>query len=657
MTIPVTVGGNPHLVPETGDTTWGPDTTSLMVDLADLKMDFPPIADVDFGGTYGLAALYFSSRLANAAVTGTFRLTKSDYVAWRNNANSADLALSINASDELLFNGTPVTTDAAAWGNITGILSAQTDLQSALDGKATSAQGALADSALQSGDNNSVLVNDSNYLTVITGEVINDLSDVVITTPVNGNVLSYVAGNWVNVDEDTVANGMTLNGIGDVNVGIPSLGQDGYVLQWNDATSRYTLTPQNPGVTNHTLLTNIGTNTHAQIDTHIGTAGIHFTEASISITESQISDLQSYLLAGNNISVLVNDSGYITNITSGAIRDLSDVLTSMTPINGQVLTYDGLNTEWISSNPVTGVTDHLLLSNIGANNHAQIDSHIADTTLHFTKASISINDLSNVYTPMSPIDGQVLTYDTTNGWQSETSPVGVTNHVLLSNIGTNTHAQIDSHISDGSLHYTKASINIADLGDVVIGGSPLVATQVLTYNGTNWVNEDASGGGGGVSDHTLLTNIGTNTHAQIDTFILTGLQDADIGVNVEAYDATILKDADIGVTIAPVRTTINNQTGTTYTLVLSDAQKYVRMNNISPNDLTVPPNSAVAFPVGTQVDIRQVGNTTTILSGVGVTINLEDTNVLRGTGATVTLIKVATDEWDLMGSTVTAGSP
>jgi hypothetical protein len=35
----------------------------------------------------------------------------------------------------------------------------------------------------------------------------------------------------------------------------------------------------------------------------------------ISIIENQISDLQSYLLAGDNISVLTNDSGYITGIT------------------------------------------------------------------------------------------------------------------------------------------------------------------------------------------------------------------------------------------------------------------------------------------------------------------------------------------------------
>jgi hypothetical protein len=40
----------------------------------------------------------------------------------------------------------------AFWGSLGGSLSNQTDLQSALDGKATTAQGALADTALQPGD-------------------------------------------------------------------------------------------------------------------------------------------------------------------------------------------------------------------------------------------------------------------------------------------------------------------------------------------------------------------------------------------------------------------------------------------------------------------------------------------------------------------------
>ena len=38
--------------------------------------------------------------------------------------------------------------------------------------------------------------------------------------------------------------------------------------------------------------------------------------------------------------------------------------------------------------------------------------------------SNSIKDLSDVYDSMSPSDGQVLTYDTTNGWQAETPSTG-----------------------------------------------------------------------------------------------------------------------------------------------------------------------------------------------------------------------------------------
>lgn len=42
----------------------------------------------------------------------------------------------------------------------------------------------------------------------------------------------------------------------------------------------------------------------------------------------------------------------------------------------------------------------------------------------------SINDLGNVLTSMTPSDGQVLTYDTTNGWQAEdASASGTTTYI------------------------------------------------------------------------------------------------------------------------------------------------------------------------------------------------------------------------------------
>lgn len=100
----------------------------------------------------------------------------------------------------------------------------------------------------------------------------------------------------------------------------------------------------------------------------------------------------------------------------------------------------------------------------------------------------------------------------------------------------------------------------------------------------------------------------------------------------------------------------NGQTGTTYTLVLGDVGKYVEMNNASANTLTVPPNSSVAFPTGTQVTVVQTGaGTTTIAPGSGVTINYYSptsagTRTLKAQWAAGTLIKRATDTWVLIGN-------
>jgi hypothetical protein len=107
------------------------------------------------------------------------------------------------------------------------------------------------------------------------------------------------------------------------------------------------------------------------------------------------------------------------------------------------------------------------------------------------------------------------------------------------------------------------------------------------------------------------------------------------------------------------RTLLNAATNAqvaSYTLVLADNGKYVEMNNASANVLTVPPNSSVAFPVGTQVTIIQTGaGTTTITPGAGVTVNYYSltgaaTRTIKAQWAAATLIKRATDTWVLIGN-------
>ena len=96
---------------------------------------------------------------------------------------------------------------------------------------------------------------------------------------------------------------------------------------------------------------------------------------------------------------------------------------------------------------------------------------------------------------------------------------------------------------------------------------------------------------------------------------------------------------------------INAQTGTAYTLVLTDKGKLVTMSNASANTLTVPPNSSVAFPTGSEVHWAQIGaGTTTIVAGSGVTISALDA-VLTSLGqyAGGTLKKTATNTWLALG--------
>jgi hypothetical protein len=66
---------------------------------------------------------------------------------------------------------------------------------------------------------------------------------------------------------------------------------------------------------------------------------------------------------------------------------------------------------------------------------------------------------------------------------------------------------------------------------------------------------------------------------------------------------------------------VNAQTAS-YIFALTDGNNtLVTLSNASANTLTIPPNSTVAFPIGTVLNFAQTGaGTTTITQGAGVTI-------------------------------------
>src|SRR5690606_1842566 len=99
---------------------------------------------------------------------------------------------------------------------------------------------------------------------------------------------------------------------------------------------------------------------------------------------------------------------------------------------------------------------------------------------------------------------------------------------------------------------------------------------------------------------------------------------------------------------------ITSTTNSSYTLNISDAGKLITQDNSSPNIITVPANSLVAFPLGTIIMITQYGaGQTTISKDTGVVINsLGDALRLQGKDATATLTKVSTDTWILNGDII-----
>lgn len=91
-----------------------------------------------------------------------------------------------------------------------------------------------------------------------------------------------------------------------------------------------------------------------------------------------------------------------------------------------------------------------------------------------------------------------------------------------------------------------------------------------------------------------------------------------------------------------------------YTLAIADNNKCIEMNVGSANNLTVPPNTDVAFPIGAMIDVTQYGaGLTTLVEGSGVTINsLSGYLTSAGQNARIHLHKVATDEWYAYGDIV-----
>ena len=214
-----------------------------------------------------------------------------------------------------------------------------------------------------------------------------------------------------------------------------------------------------------------------------------------------------------------------------------------------------------------------------------------------------------------------------------------------------TKPTIVTRIDKGSaLTFQEGDDNFTNLRDATITVSDGTTSTAIDLNGTITFSagtaisvDEASGtitiGFTGVqATGSELENVVEDTSPQLGG-------DLDLNSN----DITGTGDISITGTVI-AQSTINAQTGTTYTTVLADASKLVTLNNASAITLTIPANSSVAYPVGTKIDLAQIGaGQVTVAGAGGVTVNSTPTLKFRAQYSAATCIKTATDTWLLVG--------
>lgn len=128
---------------------------------------------------------------------------------------------------------------------------------------------------------------------------------------------------------------------------------------------------------------------------------------------------------------------------------------------------------------------------------------------------------------------------------------------------------------------------------------------------------------------------------------------------VKAYadtgDAAAQAAAEATAAAAAKLIILNEQTGTSYILLLTDSGKTIEMNNAAANTCEIPLNATAAIPVGTVIEVVQIGaGQTQITVEGGVTLLSKASEVyLAAQYSAVTLYKRATDTWVMVGDLTT----
>lgn len=442
-----------------------------------------------------------------------------------------------------------------------------------------------------------------------------DGTDATFTGGLTGDVTGNVTGNITSSGTSTFSGTVNLNTATVTNA---SFNLTGNLTGTADVATSVTATANN--ATNETVyITFVDGATGSQgIETDTGlsynpsTGVITTTSVAGDVTGTVTGDLTGDVYASNGTSKVLESGtdGTDATFTGDVTGDLTGDVTGN-----------------VTGNLTGNVTGNVTSGNIqvGVTSSSEIDTSTGNLTIDSAGGTVTVDD--NLI-----VSGDLTVNGTTTTVNSTTISVDDKN-IELGSVAVPSDVTADG----GGITLkgaTDKTFNWVDSTDSWTSSEHVDLASGKSYyvNGSLVLSETALATTVGVS---LLSTTSSSSEGRI------------------AWDATndkiIVGSGSVELDFASSTLSTNAQT-VSYTLVLADKDKLVEVSNASANTLTVPPNSSVAYPVGTQITVLQTGaGQTTITPGSGVTVNGTPGLKLRDQWSSATLIKRATDTWVAIG--------
>jgi hypothetical protein len=259
---------------------------------------------------------------------------------------------------------------------------------------------------------------------------------------------------------------------------------------------------------------------------------------------------------------------------------------------------------------------------------------------------------SNVVTVTAEAHGQII--GDTVAFSGAESGNGI--EIIRSNVGNYTIIAVP----------TADTFTISDGGDLATASGAFGGSSVNVFYGTTantayrttfiGVKTKQTDANTAIGWSIGIPQVGPNGRAEDTKIIACHDEDSDTPYE-DAGTNTLWGPANTGglpvnIETLGIRRGINTQVDS-FILALTDAGKLVEGNKGTGMNITVPPNTDVAFPIGTWVDIGQIGaGQVTIAPGSGVTLRSRNGLKLAGQYAGATIIQRAADEWVVTGDLV-----